>query len=147
MLSFTQEQIEIIAKGASERILENREKADSLIADYSYIDWLERFTLNNPKFADDTWLYSKDKILEEDYEYVKKLPDFYTAILNYCERFNVTFSFSDEYEFGRFYINHNGVGYRLSLFCGQGAYVMVWREEKNIRCISFSAIVNNIAPF
>ena len=147
MWSLTQEQFEIATQKMQETILEDRAKANSLISDYSYIDWLEKFTLINNEFADDTWAYSKESISKADYDCVIDLAYVRMAISAYCQRFHVEFCAEDEFEFERYHIKHNGVGYRISLFCGQGSYVWIQREEIFPGAISFEAIVRNIAPF
>ena len=147
MMGFSREQLEIVVQKAQEKILANREKANSLIKDYTYIDWLEKFTLINKEFANDTWLYSKDSIAKADYDCVMNLEYFEMAIANYCQSFNIEFGVKDKFEFGRYHIKHNGVGYRISLFCGQGSYVWVQREEIFPGAINFETIVRNVAPF
>lgn len=122
-------------------------KEKELIANFNYINWLEKFTETHPNFADDTWLYAKNEIPGNDYSNVNKLSSFFSAIERYCREFLIetddpTASFPTNIT----HIKHNDIGYEIGLVVGQGAYAYVLREEISEKSIDFSAIMNNTPP-
>lgn len=129
------------------KIEQQMKQENKLISNYKYIKWLEIFTLSHPNFADDTWLYSKDEISQEDYINVCKLTSFFSAIQRYCSQFNIDTSGTEAFEASCIHIKYNGIGYAIGLMVGQGSFSYITREEVLKNSIDFKAIVKKIPPY
>lgn len=122
------------------------EEKRMLLADFGYIEWLERFTSVNQVFSDRDWICHPKELSEEDNENVNKLHTFYVALSEYCEKFIIDVSVNDNYEVGRIHIKFNGIGYAIGYANYQGTVTYVWREDIAKNAISMYDIVNGIAP-
>ncbi len=124
---------------------EEREKAKQareLITKESYIKWLEGFVKKHPTFDDDNWLYTPEKITEEDNKNVNLLCSFYRGIDQFAEENYIS---STPCEFGDFYsIEYNGKIYEIGLVIGQGAVTFCNTVDvsKEVNIIHFEDIAN-----
>lgn len=138
------------ASSMAERFFEEYNKRigeqNKLISNYDYINWLENFTLSNPCFTVDSWLYHPEEISQEDNNNVLKLFVFHEVISEYCQKFLINISVNDNFDVTRIHIKYNNIGYQFGLVIGQGSYVYIEREEINEKAIDFSDIVNNVEP-
>lgn len=124
---------------------QNADKKE-IVSDYTYISWLEKFTLLHGRFADDSWLYKPDELSKEDNANVNKLQLFFEALSDYCHKYYIDIAYNKDFEVERINIKHNGVGYQLGLVVGQGAYMYVERKEVEDNAIDFCDIVNDAIP-
>lgn len=117
-----------------------------IVSDYTYISWLEKFTLQHESFSDDSWLYKPEEISKDDNANVNRLQLFFEALSDYCHKYYIDIAYNKDFEVERINIKHNGVGYQLGLVVGQGAYMYVERKEVEDRAIDFCDIVNDTIP-
>ena len=125
------------------KLIEIEKQIEKISSSKDYIMWLNQFTINHQSFSDDEWLYSKDKISNEDYENVLKLHLLYTVIDNYATK-NYIYSLPSEYG-EKYYFKINDIGYEISYMSGQGTVFFINRVKINdeIQFIDFNDIINN----
>lgn len=63
----------------------HEERIQGMVSNTDYIDWLDQFTLQNPIFSENDWLYS-DVLKSSDKRNVQDLFLFFRAIDNYAKR-------------------------------------------------------------
>ena len=68
-----------------DELKEFQQDKKNIISNNDYILWLEKFTITNPNFTTEDWLYYPNKISDEDKEQVKKLELCYSGIYMYAE--------------------------------------------------------------
>lgn len=124
-------------------LIKSQERAKSIVADTSYMLWLENFTNSIPIFSDDSWLYHPDEISKEDAEKVNDLCSFFNGISAYAER-NFLPIYSKDYT-SYVCIKFNNIGYEIGLVSGQGTYAYCQRVEVSSDrvFIDFNDIVAN----
>ncbi len=114
-----------------------------LVAKTDYIEWLYDFTDAHPDFADNQWLYENPKrISDDDYEKVKLLTDFFTAIDEYCV-VNLIASLGTERDYC-YVVKYKDKYFTIGVCIGQGAfnYVCV-SKEVTTEYILFESIMKN----
>jgi len=93
----------------------------------NYLEWLEQFTEKYPNFTDIEWLYSKEKITENDYENIKTIHLFYEIIEKYAQENYI--SGTQEY-YGKYYIvKNNNFYFRIGIISGQGSIIFFNRHD------------------
>lgn len=116
-----------------------------LISNTEYILWLENFTIANPCWSDDNWLYCPEEISKEDYKKVGEFHCFFNGIMDYAERNFIPPHYD---EFGTYnFIKFNNIGYKIGVMIGQGSLTYCERidishDDDNV-FIDFNDIVNN----
>lgn len=142
-LDLTQEQQDELINEVVESWMRSRELVKTLISDPEYILWLENFTISNPAFEDDTWLYQSDEISKEDSERVDELNLFFEGIME-CANHNFIPLCYDEY--GTYvFIKFNNIGYKIGQMVGQGSITYCERVDisSDSIFIDFNDIMNN----
>ena len=110
-----------------DELKEFQQDKKNIISNNDYILWLEKFTITNPNFTTEDWLYYPNKISDEDKEQVKKLELFYSGIDMYAES---NFIYPTSFEYGVYYkIKFNNIGYKISMVTGQGVRYFCKRVE------------------
>ena len=83
---------------------------------FKYIEWLEKYTEQYPRFTDSDFL-SKNKNIE-DIERINMLNSLYDIIENY-ERDNYIYINEDSLDSGYYKIQYNNIGYEIGYMMGQ----------------------------
>jgi len=110
-----------------EDLIRKQELEKEFISNTEYILWLENFSIANPAFSDDDWLYCPEKIPKEDYKRVGELHLFFNGIMDYAERNFISPCYD---EFGHFlFIKFNNVGYKIGKMFGQGTLTYCERVD------------------
>lgn len=120
---------------------EIKEQQDMVKKD-DYMKWLESFTKEHPSFSDDTWLYRKEEISEEDYNKVCKLSTFFCAIEGLTSQNYIS---GTSCAHGVYYsIEYNGKIYEIGTIVGQGAISFCNTEnvDENVTAIKFEEFAN-----
>lgn len=126
----TPEREKEVAKAVNEvvaALVHSQEMAKRLVSNNEYILWLENFTIANPTFGDDTWIYYPDKLSKEDSERVDELCSFFNGIMEYADR-NFMPVCHDSYDTYAF-IKFNNIGYKIGIMSGQGSFAYCERVE------------------
>ena len=142
-LDVTQEQQKEIVNEAAASLMHSQELVKTLISNTEYILWLENFTISNPAFEDDTWLYQSDEISKEDSERVDELNSFFEGIMEYADRNFIPLCYNEYSTY--IFIKFNNIGYRIGVMVGQGSVTYCERVDissDNI-FIDFDDIMNN----
>lgn len=124
-------------------LIRSQELVKTLISNTEYILWLEKFTISNPSFADDSWLYQPEKISKEDSKRVDELSSFFEGIMEYVDRNFIPLGYD---EFGGYvFIKFNNIGYKIGVMIGQGSVTYCKRVDisSNNIFIDFNDILNN----
>ena len=114
-----------------------------LVSNVDYIEWLYTFTDSHPDFRDNQWVYENPKrISDDDYEKVKLLTDFFTAIEDYCTS-NLIASNGTARDFS-YVIKYKDKYFEIGVCIGQGAFnYVVTSNEVESEYILFESIINN----
>jgi len=133
---------ELINEVVADLIL-SQELPETLVSNTEYILWLENFTITNPSFGDDNWLYYPEKISKEDSKRVSELCSFFKGITQYADRNFIPFCHND-YDTYTF-IKFNNIGYKIGIISGQGSFAYCERVDisSNNVFIDFNDIINN----
>lgn len=124
-------------------LIRTQELEKELISNTEYILWLENFTIANPSWSDDNWLYRPEKISKEDYKRVEELHCFFNGIVDYAKRNFLSLCYD---EFGSYvFIQFNNVGYRIGEMSGQGTLAYCERVDisSDNLFIDFNDILEN----
>lgn len=126
-----------------EKFIRDREKAENIVKNNTYMLWLEKFTSTHPAFSDDTWLYCPEEISASDLENVNSLSFFFEGITEYAYQNFLTIYQTD---WGKCaLIKFNNIGYKIGLDSGQGS--ISYCEKVDISddkvFIDFNDIMNN----
>lgn len=115
---------------------------EDMVKKYDYMNWLENFTKEHPSFSDDTWLYRKEEISEEDYKKVCKLSMFFCAIEGLSNKNYISGTPCDHGEY--YSVEYNGKVYEIGTVVGQGAVSFCNTEnvDENATVIKFEEIAN-----
>ena len=120
----------------------NKEKINKILSNEDYINWLEKFTLNTPRFYCDSCFSPSINSLDNISQNIQDISLLYNAIKNYA---NDNYIAPIPTVCGDYYsIKHNNVGYQIGIMTGPETiyYCMRTEEEKNY--IPFKDIQNNI---
>ena len=107
----------------------------------NYINWLRKFTKDNPIFYDDDLPYKK--LNEEDTNNIKNLPQFFETIYNFAYENYIS---SIPCNYGMYYlIKDNDITYEIGVLYGQGTAFYCKRIDliEDINCIDIYNIINN----
>lgn len=142
-LDATPERKEEIMNECIAALIRREELAKALISNTEYILWLENFTVVNPSFEEDSWLYYPEKISKEDSERVNELCCFFNGITKYADQnfIPVHYSDFDTYVFVKF----NNIGYKIGIISGQGSFAYCERVDISAdnSFINFNDVINN----
>lgn len=118
-------------------------KINSKIGNNSnYMDWLEKFTLENPKFTDNDLLYKNKNI--EDIDRINMLNSLYDLIENYAKQNYIYLYKISDYS-GFYRIKYNNIGYEVGYLIGQETVYYCNRVNYiDNTFIDFNYIINNI---
>lgn len=137
-----QEKVRKIAEEFKAQQPAKNSKMQEMFSNTDYLKWLESFTIENPSFCDDNWLYFPEQISEEDYEKVKNLNLLFEGIELYAQK---NYIYPEECSFGWYYnIKFNNVGYEIGTLVGQGTLFYCKRTpiDEKIEYIDFNDIIN-----
>lgn len=94
------------------------EKIETMMSNTNYIEWLNSFTKDKEKFADDDWVYCPEKLDETDREKVSMLSMLYEGIEKYALE---NYIFPTPCDFGEFYrVKLNDFTFEVGIMVGQG---------------------------
>ena len=125
------------------KLLKKEDKIKKISSNTDYILWLIKFTLNNPEFSDEDFLYFSDKITDEDNDYVNDLGLFFEVIDRYSKK---NYLYPVPCDYGGFYrIKFNNNAFEIGCLTGQG--IVYFCNKVNINdyefFIDFDDIMNN----
>lgn len=102
-------------------------RKDNIVKSQEYLDWLCNFLVIHKSFSDDTWLYHKEEIAEEDYKNVELISTFFHYISETASNQSILGS---EEDYGdTYYFKAKGKFYHTSTYYGQGAVTNIAEEE------------------
>lgn len=126
---------------------EEEQNIKKITSNQEYITWLNTFTITNPGFMSEDWLFSSERINKEDYENVTKIYLLFEAIRRYATE---NYIYPYKYSFGEFYrIKSNDINYEIGTLEGPETLYYVNRiteERKGFEIktiIDFEDIINN----
>ncbi len=107
--------IPIKMEQTQERINKEKEKVKNLIADLTYISWLNEYTITHPNMTNKMIPVNATELEKEN---IKNLKFFYTGILEYAEsiKFHPVDTKFEKYYKIRYYQNYFHVGEDLASF-------------------------------
>lgn len=117
-----------------------KEKINKILNNDDYINWLEEFTLDNPKFYCDSWFSSSisSPIIKQNIQDISLL---YEIIQNYAQEnyINPILTVCGNY----YQIKHNNIGYHLGIMTGPETIYYCMRSNEEENYIAFKDIQNN----
>ena len=113
-----------------------KKKIDKLLNDKEYIKWLEEFTLENPKFYCDSWIFSG-----KTRENIQDISLLYEAIQNYANENYISPILTN---CGNYYsFKHNNIGYHIGIMMGPETIYYCEKTNDNENYINFVDIQKN----
>ncbi len=106
----------------------NMERRAEIVKSQEYLDWLCNFVAEHEYFSDDTWLYKKEEISEDDYEKVELLSTFFHYISNLADEQHILEESEDGYDI-TYYFKAKGYYYETTTLVGQGAVTSIHKID------------------
>lgn len=137
---------DMYTKSASEYIKlkeKNNLLMQEMLSNYTYITWLENFTLNHTHFFNDDWSYVPERISKMDNEKVNEIHLLYKGIDDYAINNNIN---PTRYNYMNYYkIMYNDIGFEIGkLTKGEILYFCNRVQISNINeFIDFNDIISS----
>lgn len=122
--------LEVTEEGLSyfRKYIEEMERKEAIVKSEEYINWLCDFINIHKYFSDETWLYKREEISEEDYSNVELISTFFYYIGELADKQFILEESEDGYD-TTYYFKVKNKFYEITTIVGQGAITSIKEIE------------------